>query len=199
MHSEDDDVVQERFAEGDLFCNPHGAAESSVNVVKGTCQFDQLAVESASSVEVPADHDLLTWLVKHRQLPLACANGLSLVIRQAVRSIRGTGAPFLAWKQFWSTTTEGQERLERAIAIVLTQAAKEPEDLRSFSARVHRPEGEGWSEHGTCCRPGKGVKRVSSAARWQRFGVAGLKPPFAPPPLDTTPTCKTDVWNKRPK
>ena len=56
-------VVQERSAEGDPQSN--GAAESSVNVVKGHARPIKLAVESASSVEVPADHDLLTWLVPY--------------------------------------------------------------------------------------------------------------------------------------
>ena len=57
------DVVQETSAEGDPQSN--GAAESSVNVVKGRVRSIKLAVESASGVEVPADHDLLTWLVPH--------------------------------------------------------------------------------------------------------------------------------------
>ena len=49
-------------AEGDPQSN--GAAESSVNVViKAHVRSIKLAVESASGVEVPADHDLLTWLV----------------------------------------------------------------------------------------------------------------------------------------
>ena len=55
------DVVQETSAEGDPQSN--GAAESSVNVVQGHVRSIKLAVEFASSVEVPADHDLLTWLV----------------------------------------------------------------------------------------------------------------------------------------
>ena len=67
------DVVQETSAECDLQSN--GAAESSVNVVKGRVRSIKLAVESASSVEVPADHDLLTWLVPyaasmHRRFPV---------------------------------------------------------------------------------------------------------------------------------
>ena len=57
------DVVQETSAEGDPQSN--GAAESSVNVVKGHVRSIKLAVESASCVEVPAVHDLLTWLVSH--------------------------------------------------------------------------------------------------------------------------------------
>ena len=56
------DVVQETSAEGDPRSN---AAESSVNVVKGHVRSIKLAVESASSVEVPADHDLLTLLVPY--------------------------------------------------------------------------------------------------------------------------------------
>ena len=52
------DVVQETSAEGDPQSN--GAAESSVNVVKGHVRTIKLAVESAWSVEVPADNDLLT-------------------------------------------------------------------------------------------------------------------------------------------
>ena len=55
------DVVQETSAEGDPQSN--GAAESSVNVVKGHVRLIKLAVESASGV--PADHDLLTWLVSY--------------------------------------------------------------------------------------------------------------------------------------
>ena len=57
------DVVQETSAESDPQSN--GAAESSANVVKGRVRSIELAVESASSVEVPADHDLLTWLVPY--------------------------------------------------------------------------------------------------------------------------------------
>ena len=57
------DVEQETSAEGDPQSN--GAAESSVNVVKGHVRSIKLAVESASSVEVPADHHLLTWLVPY--------------------------------------------------------------------------------------------------------------------------------------
>ena len=55
------DVVQETSVEGDPQSN--GAAESSVNVVKGHVRSIKLAVESASGVEVPVDHDLLTWRV----------------------------------------------------------------------------------------------------------------------------------------
>ena len=36
-----------------------------MNVVKGHVRSIKLAVESASGVEVPADHDLLTWLVSY--------------------------------------------------------------------------------------------------------------------------------------
>ena len=57
------DVVQETSAEGDPQSN--GAAESSVNVVKGHVRSIKLAAESASGVEGPADHDLLTWLVPY--------------------------------------------------------------------------------------------------------------------------------------
>ena len=57
------DMVQETSAEGDPQAN--GAAESSVNVVKGNVRSIKLAVESASGVEVPADHDRLTWLVSY--------------------------------------------------------------------------------------------------------------------------------------
>ena len=54
-----------------MLCDPqgdpqsNGAAESSVNVVKWYVRTIKLAVESASGVEVPADHDLLTWLVPY--------------------------------------------------------------------------------------------------------------------------------------
>ena len=51
------DVVQETFAEGDPQSN--GAAECTANVVNGHVSSIKLAVESASSVGVPADHDLL--------------------------------------------------------------------------------------------------------------------------------------------
>ena len=57
------DVVQETSTEGDPQSN--GAAESSLNVVKGHVRSIKPAVESASGVEVPADHDLLTWLVPY--------------------------------------------------------------------------------------------------------------------------------------
>ena len=55
------DVVQGTSAEGDPQSN--SAAESSVNVVKGHVKSIKLAVESASGVDVPADHDLSSWLV----------------------------------------------------------------------------------------------------------------------------------------
>ena len=51
------DVVQETSAEGDPQSN--GAAECTVNVVKGHVSSVKLAVESASGVGVPADDDLL--------------------------------------------------------------------------------------------------------------------------------------------
>ena len=56
-------ALQETSAEGDPQSN--GAAESSVNVVKGHVRSIKLAVESASGVQVPADHDLLTWVVSY--------------------------------------------------------------------------------------------------------------------------------------
>ena len=52
------DVVQETSPEGGP--QSTGAAESSVNVVKGQVRSTKLALESASGVEVQADHDLLT-------------------------------------------------------------------------------------------------------------------------------------------
>ena len=57
------DMVQETSAEGDPQANV--AAESSVNVVKGHVRSIKVAVESASGVEVPANHDLLTWRVSY--------------------------------------------------------------------------------------------------------------------------------------
>ena len=57
------DVVQETSAQGDP--QSGGAAESSVNVVKRHIRSSKLAVESASGVEEPADHDLLTWLAPY--------------------------------------------------------------------------------------------------------------------------------------
>ena len=57
------DVVQEKSAEGDPQSN--GATESSVNVVKEHVRSIKLAVESASRLEVPADHFLSTWLVPY--------------------------------------------------------------------------------------------------------------------------------------
>ena len=68
------DVVQETSAEGDPQSN--GAAESLVNVVKGPVRSIHLVVESASGVEVPADHILLTWLVP---MPPACTVDFRLV------------------------------------------------------------------------------------------------------------------------
>ena len=56
-------MVEETSAEGDPQSN--GAAESSVNVVKVHVRLIRMAVESASGVDVPADHDLLTWLVSY--------------------------------------------------------------------------------------------------------------------------------------
>ena len=61
------DIVQETSAESDP--QSDGAAESLVNVVKRRVRSIQVAVESASGVEVPADHDLLTW-------PVPCATSV---------------------------------------------------------------------------------------------------------------------------
>ena len=57
------DVVQEVPADRDPQSN--GAAESSVDVVKGHVRSIKLTVDSASGIAVPADHDLLTWLVPY--------------------------------------------------------------------------------------------------------------------------------------
>ena len=57
------DVLQETSAEGDPQSN--GAAESSVNVVKGHVRSVKLAVESTCGEEVPAVHGLFTWLVSY--------------------------------------------------------------------------------------------------------------------------------------
>ena len=54
-------TAQEAAAEGDPQSN--GAAESSVHVVTGHARPIRLAVESASGVDVPADRDLLTWVM----------------------------------------------------------------------------------------------------------------------------------------
>ena len=93
------DVVQETSAEGDPQAN--GAAESSANVVKGHVRSSKLAVVSASSAEVPADHDLLTWLVPypasmHRRP--ACTVGLRWVetARQHTNEM-WEGALFTPW------------------------------------------------------------------------------------------------------
>ena len=64
------DVVQEMSAVGDSQVN--GAAEGSVNVIKEHVRSITLAVQPALGVEMPAVHDLLTWLVPcatsmHRQ------------------------------------------------------------------------------------------------------------------------------------
>ena len=58
-----DVVVQETSAEGDPQSN--GAAVSLVIVGEGHVRSIKLAVESASVVEVPADQNLLTWLVSN--------------------------------------------------------------------------------------------------------------------------------------
>ena len=55
------DAVQETSAASDP--QSKGDAASSVNGVEGHVRSIKLAVESAAGVEVPADHDLLSWLV----------------------------------------------------------------------------------------------------------------------------------------
>ena len=87
------DVVQETSAEGDPQSN--GAAECSVNVVKGHVRSIKLAVESVSGVEVPADHDLLTWLVSYAT---ACIVGFQWVetARQHTKEM-WEGVLFLLW------------------------------------------------------------------------------------------------------
>ena len=65
------DAVQGTSAEGDPQSN--GAAESSVNVVKGHVRSIKLAVESASSVEVLADHDIdVTCAACSQHAPSVC-------------------------------------------------------------------------------------------------------------------------------
>ena len=56
-------MLCKKSAECDLQSN--GAPESSANVVKGHVRSTKLAVEPASGVEVPADHDLLTCFVPY--------------------------------------------------------------------------------------------------------------------------------------
>ena len=86
-------VVQETSAEGDLRSN--GTAESSVDVVKRNVRSIKLAVESASCVELPADHDLLTW-------PVPCAASIhrrfvvGLTAGQHTKEM-WEGALFLPW------------------------------------------------------------------------------------------------------
>ena len=59
-------VVHETSAEGEGDPQSKSAAESSVNVVKGLVRSIKLAEKkSAPGVQVPTDHDLLTWLVPH--------------------------------------------------------------------------------------------------------------------------------------
>ena len=85
------DVVQETSTEGDPQSN--GAAESSVNVVKGHVRSIKLAVESASGAAVLADHDLLMWLVQH-----ACTVGLRWVETARQHTIEmWDGALFRPW------------------------------------------------------------------------------------------------------
>ena len=82
------DVVQETSAEGDL--RSDGTAESSVDVVKRNVRSIKLAVESASCVELPADHDLLT-----RPVPCAASMHLRFVVvdcRTAYERNVGRGA-----------------------------------------------------------------------------------------------------------
>ena len=87
------DVVQEKSAEGDLRSN--GPAESSVDVVQRNVRSSKLAVESASCVGVPADHDLLTR-------PVSCAASIHrrfVVGRTAGQHTKEMweGALFLPW------------------------------------------------------------------------------------------------------
>ena len=56
-------MVQETSTEA--YPQSNGAAESSVHVVQGHARSIKLAVDSASSVQLQADHDLLTWLVPY--------------------------------------------------------------------------------------------------------------------------------------
>ena len=84
------DAAQETSAEGDPQSN--GAAESSVNVVKGHVRSIKLAVESASSVEVPADHVALCRMQPACTVGLRCAE----TARQRMNEM-WEGALFLPW------------------------------------------------------------------------------------------------------
>ena len=79
-------MVQETSAEGDPQSN--GAAESSVNVVKGHVRSIKLAVVSASSVEVPADHDSVdvACAVCSQHAPSVCSGSRR---QDSVRTKRG--------------------------------------------------------------------------------------------------------------
>ena len=75
-----------------------GDAESSVNGVEGHVRSIKLAVESASGVEVPADHDLLllSWLVP-QATSVHCFGFRSVErVGQHLKEV-WEGAPFLPW------------------------------------------------------------------------------------------------------
>ena len=89
------DVVQATSAEGDPQSN--GAAESSVNVVKEHVRSTKLAVELATGAEVPADHDLLMWLVPyaasmHRRFAVG-RDGIDSIRRTCGRAVQKSSGP----------------------------------------------------------------------------------------------------------
>ena len=87
------------------------------------------------------------------------------------------------------TTTEGQERQERA-RDRFAQAAKEREDEEPQRKR-HRPEGERWQPLAPSVRSNCQEGGSSSSG-------SALPPPPAPPPLEPPPLAKRS-WNRRPK
>ena len=91
------DAVQETSAETDP--QSKGDAESSVNGVEGHVRSIKLAVESASGVEVPADHDLLllSWLVpKATSMHCFGFRSVEMVGQHLKRSVGRRAVPPLA-------------------------------------------------------------------------------------------------------
>ena len=61
------DGIDQASAEGSVPYDPqsNGAAESAVGLLKGTVRALQLGLEKQIGARIPANHPLLTWLVRH--------------------------------------------------------------------------------------------------------------------------------------
>ena len=153
------DVVEVTSAEGDPQSN--GATESSVNVVKEHVRSIKLAVESASRMEVPADHFLSTWLVPYAGRFAVGRDGKTAYERNVERRTVPTLAQF-GERVWWMPLKSCNRRLG-------------PLDSRFEQGRYLGPmDGSNTVLVGTVKWSGEGPNNQTTAARrtmgWQLAG-----------------------------